>query len=178
MPKAKVVNEGLVDSWGRRNRLLDDRVCHACGESYRPKKSTAKYCSRKCMWSKNGGKNKKEFSWWINTKGYVEGRIWISGTEQIRVKQHRWIAEGILGRPLKEWEDVHHKDGNKLNNSPENLEVIEHGEHTSHHNLSREYSRGYKLNLTQEQRDQRSLMAIKMRLSEMGRAAIAKATGN
>ena len=37
---------------------------------------------------------------------------------------HRVVAEKILGRKLRPGEVVHHKDGNKQNFSPENLEVL------------------------------------------------------
>ena len=37
---------------------------------------------------------------------------------------HRWVAEKNIGRKLKPNEIVHHKDGNKFNNSPENLYVF------------------------------------------------------
>ncbi len=37
---------------------------------------------------------------------------------------HRWAAEKKLGRKLTDEEVVHHKDRNKLNNSPENLHVF------------------------------------------------------
>lgn len=37
---------------------------------------------------------------------------------------HRWMAEKKLGRSLRNGEVVHHKDRNKLNNSPQNLQVF------------------------------------------------------
>lgn len=49
--------------------------------------------------------------------------------------QHRVVAEHILGRPLRRGEIVHHKDGNKKNNSPENLEVMTQGQHMREHGL-------------------------------------------
>jgi len=67
----------------------------------------------------------------------MEGRIWLDDYTQIRVKKHRWLMEKHLGRSLLIDEDVHHKDGNKLNNDMSNLEVISHGAHTTLHNLAR-----------------------------------------
>ena len=46
---------------------------------------------------------------------------------------HRVVAEIHLGRLLYPWEDVHHKDENKKNNSRLNLEVIEHTKHARLH---------------------------------------------
>ncbi len=37
---------------------------------------------------------------------------------------HRTIAEILIGRPLKPKEIVHHIDGDKLNNDPENIAVF------------------------------------------------------
>lgn len=37
---------------------------------------------------------------------------------------HRVVAERMLGRPLRPGEVVHHIDGNKRNNDPENLMVF------------------------------------------------------
>ncbi len=39
-------------------------------------------------------------------------------------KQHRMIAEWKVGRPILENEQVHHIDGNKLNNHPDNLRLM------------------------------------------------------
>jgi len=39
--------------------------------------------------------------------------------------EHRVVAETVLGRPLRPGEVVHHIDGDKRNNSPDNLYVFE-----------------------------------------------------
>ena len=47
---------------------------------------------------------------------------------------HRVVAELMLGRPLVMGEVVHHIDGNKRNNSPENLMVFSsQAEHAAWH---------------------------------------------
>lgn len=87
------------------------------------------------MWKNNGGRNRKEVAvWWTNKKGYVEGRVWVDGKRR-RYKFHRWIMEQFIGRELEPFEDVHHLNDNKLDNRLENLEIIEHGKHTTLHNL-------------------------------------------
>lgn len=47
--------------------------------------------------------------------------------------EHRVVAEEMIGRPLKSHEIVHHKDGNKHNNRPDNLEVMTQSEHIALH---------------------------------------------
>lgn len=46
---------------------------------------------------------------------------------------HRVVLENHLGRLLDKSEVVHHKDGNKLNNSVDNLEVLTQSEHAKIH---------------------------------------------
>ena len=39
------------------------------------------------------------------------------------ILEHRYVMAKILNRPLEVYEQPHHKNGNKLDNSPENLEL-------------------------------------------------------
>lgn len=47
--------------------------------------------------------------------------------------EHRTVAEEMLGRPLAAGEIVHHKDGDRYNNAPSNLEVMTQREHALRH---------------------------------------------
>ena len=54
----------------------------------------------------------------IDRKGYRV--LNISGKQY---KEHRLVMERVIGRPLCAHENVHHIDGDKLNNDPSNLEL-------------------------------------------------------
>ena len=108
----------------------------------------------------------------MNSKGYIEGKVWLPDGTQRSVKQHRWIIECQIGRRLDPQEDVHHINGIKSDNRIENLELITHSSHSTLSNKTRTHKRGYKLKLTDEQRKQRSERAKRQKLNELGWAAL------
>lgn len=75
---------------------------------------------------KNGKLNREKNPNWkggkIKTKyGYIS----IRGPSGKLVMEHRVVMEQILGRKLLSTEVVHHIDGNRENNSPENLMLFQ-----------------------------------------------------
>ena len=158
MPKTNKNKDGLLDTWGRKNRKIENKDCLNCGKTFRPYNQIVKTCSKKCGYSirKNGAETRrKKESWYKNSKGYIQGHVWIDEHTKVYCKQHRYLMEKHLGRKLLDTEDVHHINGIKDDNRIENLEVLSHSEHTKITN-KREYKKGYKMNLSDSERQRRS----------------------
>lgn len=70
---------------------------------------------------------------WYDMGGYIGCSVIYSDGSRRTVLQHREVMEAVLGRKLSHWEFVHHRDGDKKNNSPKNLELMAPGAHARHH---------------------------------------------
>ena len=72
------------------------------------------------------GRFKMQNGCYKDDKGYIR----ISAGPQRGQRLHRLIAAAKLGRPLKPDEDTHHRNTNKLDNDPSNIEVMGHAQHS------------------------------------------------
>lgn len=77
-----------------------------------------KFCSKECGWKGRAWRPISEEGH-VHSSGYR--RLHLRGGKKIY--QHRKIMINKLGRDLRKGENIHHKDGDRLNNAPDNLEL-------------------------------------------------------
>lgn len=93
-------------------------TCKHCGGIFHDRRHGAHtriFCSRRCANLFHGlGK------FTISKSGYV-----MIAKDDHRQMEHRYVMEQMLGRKLRKGETVHHKNGIRHDNRPENLELWE-----------------------------------------------------
>ncbi len=113
--------------------------CPQCGQPVRAKGSglgrQRKFCSVDCRASYLSQERHPNWAGGrgVDSQGYV--RVSVGRGE--RVREHRLEAAPLLGRPPQADEHVHHKDRDKMNNKPSNLEVLSPQEHGQLHGQER-----------------------------------------
>lgn len=121
----------------RERNLLDPNNKHICktcaakrrGLSLRGSTNANKGRTSVFKGVTRGPYKEPETTFYIDPYGYKQ--IWCGRFDGSRGRkdgyraEHHLVAEDMMGRPLKDGEVVHHLDGNKLNNTPDNLIVCE-----------------------------------------------------
>lgn len=99
--------------------------CERCGKKFRAE-GKRRFCSKECF------KGNRRY---IDKMGYVviKKPSHPHATTNGWVREHIVVACQSIGRSLLPGETVHHKDENRQNNAPKNLEVIPRGVHCRIH---------------------------------------------
>lgn len=94
-------------------------------------RNSATYCSRACKYEGLRRREPKVGHALVTTTGYVSVYLG-KGKRQL---EHRLVMERILGRPLQRREEVHHINGDRTDNRPDNLRILSPGEHQRFHDF-------------------------------------------
>ena len=116
----------------RRSRR-EARQCANCGTVVARSASKThgkSFCSANCQQTFTRGTN---HPLWKDGRTIAHGYVFIRTPDRGYVQEHRLVMEEVLGRRLSSTEVVHHRNRNRMDNRPENLEVLSASEHARLH---------------------------------------------
>lgn len=123
--------EQPLETLRRGGRIpIEVRECFACGRKFPAYRIGTKHCSRKCLGATKGKSQIGEAHHnWKGRSTSLDGYVTVkahghpSANKLGYIREHRLVMEEMIGRQLEPHERVHHKNGDRGDNRPENLEL-------------------------------------------------------
>lgn len=135
-PVSSETKQRMKEAWKLRAPISDEtRLKMSLAKKGKPgnphtPESKAKLASRKGAnhWRYAGGRNVDSSGYVRITLDYPHPNAYVdkrhSYAPRYRILEHRLVMSAMLGRPLDRWDIIHHKNGDKTDNRPENLEHL------------------------------------------------------
>jgi hypothetical protein len=112
-------------------------ACEGCGQETKRRREMVggerkgrwdidqRFCSRTCAHAARFAAKEAKRAEGIYPTGFInsDGYRIIKLGHGVAEKEHRLVMKRVIGRALRRNENVHHKNGNRADNSPENLEL-------------------------------------------------------